>query len=269
MGLWRLKWTEHFTAVNVTVQLVLPFLQDLSNALGDEDAQELEPEPAILDETRKSLLKASRAYLRTTAKQGVCIAVGCALMLRDHGATALTETVPRNLVYYWDNLGYQLPIYFNIELVRSLSLPDSVARIMGTCPDPEHLAYFVALAQSATGAALLSLRQAWIPATADLTVEGALALYRHRRRPRRAWPDLLRLCVDKAALLVLQCLLASLGSRLHPAFGTYWLEVVGALLLRSTISAAAQTLLGLPPPPPPDPKGPRPILEAGRAKKLT
>jgi len=32
--------------------------------------------PRPLDETRKSLLKASRAYLRTTAKQGVCIAVG-------------------------------------------------------------------------------------------------------------------------------------------------------------------------------------------------
>lgn len=53
-------------------------------------------------------------------------------------------------------------------------------------------------------------------------------------------------------------------SRSDGVGGTYWVELVGALLLKGVVSGAVQRALGLPPP---EGKGPKPLAE-GRPRQL-
>eukprot|EP00668_Euglena_longa_P041698 GGOE01054907.1.p1 GENE.GGOE01054907.1~~GGOE01054907.1.p1 ORF type:complete len:304 (-),score=105.19 GGOE01054907.1:122-913(-) len=262
--MWDLRWKEHLTPVNFTLQMVLPFCQDLSTALNEEGANGDAPPPEVWEETKRSFIKSCRAYSRTTIRQGACIAVGCLLMLRDSGVPAHHDSLSRNLVYYWDNLGCQLPIYFNAVLIRSVGLPESLAKLMGTCPEQEHVDFYRSCAQSMVGAAQLSFKQSLIPTVADLVIESVAITVRHQRQHKRFVSELLRLVVDKGVLIALQCLLAALGSRVHPLFGTYWVELVGALLLKGVVSISVQRAIGLPPA---EPKGPKPLTE-GRSRKL-
>ena len=58
-----------------------------------------------------------------------------------------------------------------------------------------------------------------------------------------------RNALDKAVLLILKSLFAALGSRVEPVFGTYWIELLGAALLKGAVVKALCKALALPPPP--------------------
>ena len=76
-------------------------------------------------------------------QQGLGVAVGCALMFQ-RSVQSATESFGQDLVYFWDTLYGQLPVYFYIELAKSLRLPRIIINYLGKAPDIVHAEYFEA-----------------------------------------------------------------------------------------------------------------------------